>query len=113
MKRKSFKEMALAINPNLIAQKNNTQEWVVGDKDTVFASSPYRQAAWHKAYLKAASEQFKAGDQVVMVNCIEAEFHKDKVWTCRTDSFKACGDDYAVFLVGFSGYFYQEFLQKK
>ena len=54
----------------------------------------------------------KKGEKVKMVNCMESEYHKDKVWECRGDSFKSSSNQEVVFLVGYSGYFLCEFLQK-
>lgn len=57
--------------------------------------------------------RLKKGDKVVMHTCIEANYHKyyGRIWTCKTDQFKAkCGSD-VVFLEGFSGYFSTIFLQ--
>lgn len=54
----------------------------------------------------------KKGDKVMMVNCGEADFHKDKVWVCRTDSFvEKHGDKKdVIFLEGYGGYFLCECL---
>lgn len=54
----------------------------------------------------------KKGDKVLMVNCGEAGFHKDRVWICRTDSFvEKHGDKKdVVFLEGYGGYFLCECL---
>ena len=53
----------------------------------------------------------KDGDQVKMVNCMEADGREDKVWTCRGDQFESCSGDQVIFLKDFSGYFCREFLQ--
>ncbi len=49
----------------------------------------------------------KIGDKVIMVNCGEAEFYKNKVWFCRTDSYpsKYGTKEELVFLKDFSGCF--------
>lgn len=54
----------------------------------------------------------KQGDKVKMHNCFEAYFHKDKVWTCRCDSYLDCSGEEVVFLEGYRGYFSAEFLRK-
>ncbi len=60
------------------------------------------------------SNKFKKDDQVVMVNCMEADYHKDKVWIVRNDSFqdKCKPSNEVVFLEGFSGYFFCDLLKK-
>ncbi|WP_238899341.1 hypothetical protein [Clostridium sp. YIM B02500] len=54
----------------------------------------------------------KKGDKVVMHTCLEAETHNGRIWTCESDEFKANSSGNGVFLEGFSGYFYTEYLQK-
>ena len=56
----------------------------------------------------------KKGDKVVMHTCLESENPKyaGKIWTCIDDEFKANSSGNGVFLEGFSGYFYTEYLQK-
>lgn len=57
----------------------------------------------------------KKGDKVVMHTCAESENPKyaGRIWTCRTDAFKAKGHDYeSIMLEDFSGSFSAEFLQK-
>jgi len=60
------------------------------------------------------TKTFKAGDIVVMHTCYEARMpkYKDKLWTCRTDSFLSKGNEEVVFLEDFSGYFAAEFLKR-
>jgi len=57
------------------------------------------------------AEKLKKGDKVLMYNCLEAHSYGEKVWTCRTDSFERAGSE-LVFLKGFPGSFYCEFLQR-
>ncbi|MDY7964483.1 hypothetical protein [Bacillus thuringiensis] len=57
-------------------------------------------------------DELKVGDKVVMHTCGEAEHYDGKVWTCRTDQFKASSGSQVVFLEGFSGYFLVEYLQR-
>jgi hypothetical protein len=53
------------------------------------------------------------GDKVVMVNCHEASIKKNqKVWICKTDSYKDKGGQECVFLDGFSGCFFVRFLSR-
>lgn len=56
---------------------------------------------------------FKAGAKVVMHTCFEARIpkYKDKIWTCKTDSFLSRSKEEVVFLEDFSGYFSVEFLK--
>lgn len=54
----------------------------------------------------------KKGDKVVMHTCLEAETHNGRIWTCEGDEFKANSSGNGVFLEGFSGWFYTEYLQK-
>ncbi|QQV90473.1 hypothetical protein Harreka1_66 [Olleya phage Harreka_1] len=56
-------------------------------------------------------KNLKGGDKVVMHNCYEASFNKDKVFTCREDSFISSSGDEVVFLNGVSGYFCCRFLK--
>lgn len=57
-------------------------------------------------------KNFKKGDHVVMHTCYEStlEKYKGKIWKCRTDSYLDKGDSEIVFLEGFSGAFFCEFL---
>ncbi|MFC7443449.1 hypothetical protein [Laceyella putida] len=52
----------------------------------------------------------RKGDKVVMHTCLEADAHRGKVWTCKSDEFMK-GEQRLVFLEGFSGYFAAEYLQ--
>lgn len=61
---------------------------------------------------KEFTPKFHDGDQVEMVDCLEAENNKGKVWSCRGDSFQACSGDEVVFLQGYRGYFDAECLHK-
>ncbi|GKS12830.1 hypothetical protein YDYSY3_38300 [Paenibacillus chitinolyticus] len=45
------------------------------------------------------------GTMVIMVDCIEAEMHKDKVWTTRSKPWKLGNGAEVVLLVGLSGGF--------
>lgn len=61
---------------------------------------------------KEFAPKFHDGDQVKMVDCLEAEKYKDKIWICRGDSFQACSGDEVVFLHDYRGYFDAECLKK-
>lgn len=105
------KQLALRIQPGLKSiQTGGITRIVHGD--TVIETGPYPSAAWHAAYEKLAAEQFKVGDLLVMVDCMEATHYKGKVWKCRHASFKAHSGDYGAFLEGFAGYFLCAFLRK-
>lgn len=62
---------------------------------------------------KEELKNFKKGDKVVMHSCHEASLpeYKGKVWTCFTDSKPTKWDGEVVWLEGFSGSFYCEYLQ--
>jgi hypothetical protein len=45
-----------------------------------------------------------------MVNCLEAERHKDKIWTTRSEPWMLCGSE-VVLLEGKAGGFATEFLE--
>lgn len=49
-----------------------------------------------------------------MNGCYEASLpeYKDKVWTCKTDSFLDKAKQEVVFLEDFSGYFSAQYLMK-
>ncbi len=51
--------------------------------------------------------KFKEGNKVIMHGCYESTFekYKNKVWTCRTDSYIDKSGEEVVFLNGFSGCF--------
>ncbi len=55
----------------------------------------------------------RKGDKVKMVNCYEADLpkNKNKVFICRSDSFKSSSGDEVVFLNGVRGYFLVEYLK--
>lgn len=55
---------------------------------------------------------FNKGETVQMHTCIEADTHKGKLWTCKTDSYKDRAGQDVVFLEGFSGCFSCKFLQR-
>lgn len=58
--------------------------------------------------------KFKKGDKVKMYGCYEASLdqYKDRIWTCRTDSYIAkCGEE-VVFLEDYSGFFSALYLIK-
>lgn len=111
MKKPTAKQLALKINPNLFGEKNKNRDVVIRDKDRIYATAHFPQQAWHDAYHTLASEQFKVGDQLVMIDCFEAKKYKDRVWTCRHQSYLASSGDYWVFLEGFSGSFICEYLR--
>ncbi len=50
------------------------------------------------------------GTKVRMVNCLEAERYKDKIWTTRSEPWMLCGSK-VVLLEGKSGGFATEFLE--
>lgn len=50
------------------------------------------------------------GTKVRMVNCYEAEKHRDKVWVTRSDPWELCGSQ-VVLLEGKAGGFATEFLE--
>jgi phosphoribosyl-ATP pyrophosphohydrolase len=62
--------------------------------------------------MKGNDWMLKKGDKVVMHTCLEAETYNGRIWTCEGDEFKANSSGNGVFLEGFSGYFYTEYLQK-
>ena len=63
---------------------------------------------------KNSTSTFKKGDKVIMDGCYESSLpeYKDKVWTCKTDSFLDKAKQEVVFLEGFSGYFSAQYLMK-
>lgn len=52
----------------------------------------------------------KRDQKVIMVNCGEADHHKDVIWNCATPSFIQSGSE-LVFLHGFSGSFLTKYLK--
>ncbi|WP_242322155.1 hypothetical protein [Bacillus cereus group sp. BfR-BA-01393] len=78
-------------------------------KQVEFIKRKYKEA-YQKVF--GAMEELKAGDKVVMHTCLEAKRYEGKVWTCRTDQFKANSGSQVVFLEGFSGYFSVKYLQR-
>jgi hypothetical protein len=52
------------------------------------------------------------GDKVVMVNCLEAETHKDKVWVTKSEPWILSGHTEVIMLEGYRGCFATEMLQK-
>jgi len=52
----------------------------------------------------------KIGTKVKMVNCLEAEKYKDRVWVTRSEPWKV-GGNWVVLLDGYSGCFAVEFLE--
>ena len=59
-------------------------------------------------------KNLKTGDRVKMVNCVEADHYKGKIWTCRSDSYKyPTGDkEEVVLLEDYAGAFVCEYLAK-
>lgn len=53
----------------------------------------------------------KPGDKVRMVNCYEAEKHRERIWEVRSEPWNCCGSE-VVLLKGKSGGFATEFLEK-
>lgn len=66
-----------------------------------------------KYILEHKTSTLKKGDKVVMKNCIEAEYEKNKIYTCITDSFVDKSNTEVVFLDGFSGSFLTKYLSNK
>lgn len=58
------------------------------------------------------TETFAKGETVEMQNCYEANIHKGKLWTCKTDSYKDRAGQDVVFLEGFSGCFMSKYLKR-
>lgn len=56
-------------------------------------------------------EALNVGDKVVMVNCLEAEKYKDKVWIVRSNPWILCGTE-VVLLEDYSGGFSTKCLKK-
>ena len=52
------------------------------------------------------------GDKVVMHTCLEAETHKDKVWTVSSNPWILGGHTEVVMLEGHRGCFATEYLRK-
>ncbi len=105
------KKLALRIQPELKAKIiGGVTKVFHGNEVIAIGSTPV--GAWQLAYDTLAAEQFKVGDLLVMVDCIEADFHKGKVWKCRHASFKTQHGDYGAFLEDFAGYFLCAFLRK-
>ncbi|QIC71843.1 MULTISPECIES: hypothetical protein [Acinetobacter] len=105
------KQLALRIQPELKSKRlGGVTKICLCDEVIAMASTPV--GAWQLAYERLAAVQFKVGDLLVIVDCIEADLHKGKVWKCRHGSFKTQHGDYGAFLEGFSGYFLCAFLRK-
>lgn len=105
------KQLALRIQPELKSQRlGGVTKISLCNEVIAIASSSV--GAWQLAYEKLAARQFKVGDLIVMVDCIEASFHEGKVWKCRHGSFKTQHGDYGAFLEGYAGYFLCAFLRK-
>lgn len=56
-------------------------------------------------------EGLKIGDQVIMVNCLEAQTYKNRIWKVRSSTWNLCGTE-VVLLEGYTGGFATEFLKK-
>ena len=56
-------------------------------------------------------KNLKIGEEVRMVNCLEAEKHKDKIWVTRSEPWGVCGST-VVLLEGKSGGFDVEKLER-
>jgi hypothetical protein len=68
-----------------------------------------------EAYIKEnQTPTFKKGDKVVMHSCAESGLlkYRNKIWTCKTDSYLDKARQDVVFLENFSGCFLSEFLKK-
>lgn len=50
------------------------------------------------------AKDLKRGEAVIMVNCLEAETNKGKVWTTRSEPWDLCGSE-VILLEGKSGGF--------
>jgi hypothetical protein len=55
----------------------------------------------------------KKGDKVIMHTCGEAEYHKNKVWICKSDEFEAYNGTKVIFLESLRGYFSVKYLKKE
>ena len=53
----------------------------------------------------------KPGDQVMMINCLEARDNKDKIWLVITDPWDVCGSE-VVKIKGKAGGFATKCLRK-
>lgn len=51
------------------------------------------------------------GIRVKMVNCFEAEYHTDEIFTVRSDGPVILGGDWVVWLDGYAGAFRCDFLE--
>jgi len=54
--------------------------------------------------------EMKAGMKVVMVNCLEAEKYKDRVWITKSEPWQISDGTWVVLLEGYSGGFAVKFL---
>ena len=91
--------------------------WNTGGQDAnliVNCSAGVRQKLNRKKVrrLKNEREVFTPGDRVVMVNCLEAETYKDKVWTVGSNPCVLGCKEEVVLLVGKSGGFSTKCLKK-
>jgi len=58
------------------------------------------------------SDKLQIGDEVVMVNCIEAESHEGRTWKVRSNPWELAHGAEVVLLEGFSGGFSTSCLRK-
>jgi hypothetical protein len=56
--------------------------------------------------------KLKNGDKVILKDCAEASIYKDKVFTCRGDSFISMANHEVAFLQEKAGYWDASYLQK-
>ncbi|MDQ4679348.1 hypothetical protein [Stenotrophomonas maltophilia group sp. RNC7] len=83
----------------------NVRTW----KQVDFIKQKYKEAY---QTLFNVMDELKVGDKVVMHSCLESKRYQGKVWTCKTEQFKAESGSNVVFLEGYSGYFLVKYLQR-
>ena len=60
---------------------------------------------------KLTLPEWPVGTPVKMVNCGEADIHKDRVWKTRCEPYILSGHTPVVFLEGYRGCFGTDFLE--
>lgn len=65
----------------------------------------------NKKLSKIHAASMTKGVKVKMVNCFEADYHKDEIYTIRSEEPVMLGEDYMVWLDGYAGAFQCDFLQ--
>jgi hypothetical protein len=61
---------------------------------------------------KLKNINMEAGTRVTMVNCLEAEKYKDRVWVTESKPWRIPCGEWLVLLQGFSGGFAVKFLRE-